>query len=147
MYDIDGNTWALHIFVFLFHLMRRRRSAHSMSFNHFTEQIFDDTIIDNRITAISANDMKNHHDFLYPYNLTVFRTIPTLDNIRHATSIDADKHENSKSHWFAAGKKAANQIAQCYIPCRSVGKKHTQQPSMRWLLLNLISPFNCILDQ
>lgn len=70
--------------------------AHSMSFNHFTEQIFDDTIIDNRITAINAKDMKNHHDFLYPYNLTVFRTIPTLDNIRLTTGTDVDKFENSK---------------------------------------------------
>lgn len=67
-----------------------------MSFNHFTEQIFDDTIIDNRITAINAKDMKNHHDFLYPYNLTVFRTIPTLDNIRLTTGTDVDKFENSK---------------------------------------------------
>lgn len=66
-----------------------------MSFNHFTEQIFDDTIIDNKITAINAKDMRNHHDFLYPYNLTVFRTIPTLDNIRFSAAADAEKFENS----------------------------------------------------
>lgn len=73
------------------------KPAHSMSFNQFTEQIFDDTIIDNRITAINAKDMKNHHEFLYPYNLTVFRVIPTLDNTRHTTGTDVDKFENSKS--------------------------------------------------
>lgn len=69
-----------------------------MSFNHFTEQIFDDTIIDNKITAINAKDMKNHHDFLYPYNLTVFRTIPTLDSIRFSAGTDVDKFENSKHY-------------------------------------------------
>lgn len=68
-----------------------------MSLNHFTEQIFDDAIIDNKITAISAKDMKNHHhDFLYPYNLTVFRTMPTLDNVRFSPGTVAEKFENSK---------------------------------------------------
>lgn len=70
-------------------------SAHSMSFNHFTEQIFDDTIIDNKITAINSKDIKNHHDFLYPYNLTVFRIMPTLDNIRFTAGFDVEKYENS----------------------------------------------------
>lgn len=78
----------IHIFSF---------TAHSMSFNHFTEQIFDDTIIDNKITAISAKDMKNHHDFLYPYNLTVFKIMPTLDNIRIIPGSDADKYESRLS--------------------------------------------------
>lgn len=70
--------------------------AHSMSLTHFTEQIFDDSIIDNKITAISAKDMKNHNDFLYPYNLTVFRTMPTLDNVRFSVGTETDKYENSK---------------------------------------------------
>lgn len=70
-------------------------AAHSMSLNDFTEQIFDDAIIDNKITAISAKDMKNHHDFLYPYNLTVFRSMSTLDNVPFST--DTEKYENSKS--------------------------------------------------
>lgn len=67
-----------------------------MSLNHFTEQIFDDSIIDNKITAINAKDMKNHNDFLYPYNLTVFRTMPTLDNVHFSVGTDTDKYENSK---------------------------------------------------
>lgn len=64
-----------------------------MSFNHLMDQIFDDTIIDNKITAISAKDMKNHHDFLYPYNLTVFKILPTLDNIRIIPGSDTDRYE------------------------------------------------------
>lgn len=67
-----------------------------MPLNHFTEQIFDDAIIDNKITAISAKNMKNHHDFLYPYNLTVFRTMPTLDNIHFSPATDAEKYEHSE---------------------------------------------------
>lgn len=64
-----------------------------MSFNHFTDQIFDDTIIENKIAAISANELKDHHDFLYPYNLTVFKIMPTLDNIRMISGLHTDKYD------------------------------------------------------
>ncbi|XP_055322734.1 uncharacterized protein LOC129578351 isoform X1 [Sitodiplosis mosellana] len=89
--------------------------AHSMSLNHFTEQIFDDAIIDNKITAISANDMKNHHDFLYPYNLTVFRTMPTLDNVRFSPGTEAEKYEKSLSTF-----SLAKNIDSLQITCDSV---------------------------
>lgn len=64
-----------------------------MSFNHFTDHIFDDSMTDNKITAITAKDIRNHRDFLYPYNLTVFRIMPTLDNIRIGPASDVDKYE------------------------------------------------------
>ena len=68
-----------------------------MSINHYPDDFYDDTMIHNQITVIGPKNThypKNHHTFLYPYNLTVFQINPTLDNVLINTGPEMDKQES-----------------------------------------------------